>query len=59
MRGMRNSIQTGPSYQSLRKRSTLENLQRKTMDSAFSTAKLRAMETGINRRKALKSGSSE
>jgi len=35
------------------------NAQRKMMDSVFSTVKWRATETGINRRKALKSCSSE
>lgn len=59
MRGMRNSIQTAPRYQSLEKRSMVENAQRKTMDSEFSTVKWRATETGINRRRALKSCSSE
>jgi hypothetical protein len=59
MRGIRNSMQTTHRYQSLRKRSVLENAQRKMMDSVFSTVKWRATETGINRRKALKSCSSE
>ena len=37
----------------------LGNLQRKMMDSAFSKAKWRAKDTGIKRRKALKSSSSQ
>ena len=36
-----------------------ENPQRKMMDSAFSTVKWRAMDTGIKRRKALKSDSGQ
>lgn len=59
IRGMRNKMETVVRRQAPVKGSILENPQRKMIDSAFSTVKLRAMDTGIKRRKALKSGWSQ